>query len=430
MPTPLYLDSARLGPMSPLAQRLLSDFGRLTAEDPASPYIEDFLRRGFGTLPEEYRVRFGDLAAWTGLADLKASLRRFVGASDDSRVLIAGRSRSLMRLAARCLFQQCRNVLTTDLSWPAYQTILEDEAHRTGHGVTQVRVRQRLFRQETCLDNLAAELDTAARHYRCDGLFLPVVDNLGIRLPVADIVAAIRQRTDLKFIVLDAAQAIGHVPLSSDLECSDFVIAGTHKWLGGYLPLGLAFLNSERTRKRIIETSRDMRAGENLDDPLFDFLTDLEAGSLGQHSETINFTPLLTCRGALHEFDDVNSGIDDSLRHQRSNAEVVRVLAEATGWTLLLPAADQRTGIVLLQSGQPECRSLSADALRRRMQQSGITATAYESGIVRLSMPRSELRPSDVHALHSALQRLATPVVHELTPSGDLPAKCVSSAAC
>lgn len=251
MPTPLYLDTARLGPMSPLAQRLLCDFGRLTAEDPASPYIEDFLRLGFGTLPEERRVRFGDLAAWTGLADLKASLRRFVGASDDSRVLIAGRSRSLMRLAARCIFQQCCNVLTIDLSWPAYQTILEDEAQRTGQGVTQVRVRQRLFRQETCLDNLAAELDTAARRYRCDGLFLPVVDNLGIRLPVADIVAAIRQRTDLKFIVLDAAQAIGHVPLSSDVECSDLVIAGTHKWLGGYLPLGLAFLNRERTDRRI-----------------------------------------------------------------------------------------------------------------------------------------------------------------------------------
>lgn len=430
MPTPLYLDTARLGPMSPLAQRLLSDFGRLTAEDPASPYIEDFLRVGFAALPEDYRGRFGELSAWTGLASLKASLRRFVGATDDSPVLIAGRSRSLMRLAARCLFQQCRNVLTTDLSWPAYQTILEDEARRAGHGVTQVRVRQRLFRRETCLDNIATELATAARHYRCDGLFLPVVDNLGIRLPVADIVAAIRQRTDLKFIALDSAQAIGHVPLSSDLECSDLVIAGTHKWLGGYLPLGLAFLNDERNRARIIDNRRGMGETEELDDPLFDFLTDLETGSLGQHTETINLTPLLACCGALHDFDDPKRGVDVSLHYQLSNAEIVRALAEATGWTPLLPAADQRTGIVLLQSSHPECQSLSAEALRRRMQQSGITATAYDAGVVRLSMPRSELRPADDHALHSALQRLATPVVHELTPAGDLPAMCVSSAAC
>ncbi|MBC7816353.1 MAG: hypothetical protein IAG10_05620, partial [Planctomycetaceae bacterium] len=100
MPTPLYLDMARLGPMSPLAQRLLQDFSRLTAEDPASPHIEDFLRLGFAALPTEARARFESLSAWSGLAGLKTSLRRFDETPDNTSVLIAGRSRSLMKLAA------------------------------------------------------------------------------------------------------------------------------------------------------------------------------------------------------------------------------------------------------------------------------------------------------------------------------------------
>lgn len=289
----LYLDTARLGPMSPQAQRTLHDFSRLTAEAPASLYVEDFMRHGFAALPEDDQQRFAELSAWPGLANWKASLRQFVGAPAATDVLVAGRSRSLMRLTARCLFQHCRNVLTTDLSWPAYQGLLEDEARRTGQGVTQVAVRERLFEQQISLDQLAMDLAQAARRFRCDGLFLPAVDNLGIRVPVAEIAAAIRQQAQLHFVATDAAQAIGHVPLLNDSEASDLVMAGTHKWLGGYLPLGLAFLSNEQTRKGIVETSDRMRANEELDDPLLDFLTDLEAQSLRHHTETINLTPLL-----------------------------------------------------------------------------------------------------------------------------------------
>lgn len=430
MPTPLYLDMARLGPMSPLAQRILCDFSRLTTEDPASVYVEDFLRHGFAALPEDGQHRFAELSAWSGLASLKTSLRRFVGASVDAGVLVAGRSRSLMRLTARCLFQQCRNVLTTDLSWPTYQRLLEDEARRTGQGVTQVAVRDRLFQRQLNLDQLAVELSQAARRFRCDGLFLPAVDNLGIRVPVADIVAAMRRQTEVRFVATDAAQAIGHVPLLSDIAASDLMIAGTHKWLGGYLPLGLAFLSNEQTRQEIVETSERMRANEDLDDPLLDFLTDLETQSLRHHTETINLTPLLTCCGALLDFDGEERGVEVSLRHQLTNAEIVRSLAEAIGWRPLLSASDQRTGIVLLQSDEPEIRSLSAETLRRRMQQSGITATTYEAGIIRLSMPRTEWKPDDLSDIRNGLLRLSSALVHEPVSAGSLLADCVTSAAC
>lgn len=426
----LYLDTARLGPMSPQAQRMLCDFGRLTAEDPASVYVEDFVRHGFAALPVEDQQRFAELCAWPGLAGWKTSLRQFVGAAADADVLVAGRSRSLMKLTARCLFQRCRNVLTTDLSWPAYQRLLEDEAHRTGQGVTQVAVRERLFEQQLSLDQLAVELAQAARRCRCDGLFLPAVDNLGIRVPVAEISEAIRQQCQLHFVANDAAQAIGHVSLLSDLEVSDLVIAGTHKWFGGYLPLGLAFLSNEQTRKEIVETSERMRANEDLDDPLLDFLADLEFGSLRTHSETVNLTPLLTCCGALQDFTRPDGRVELSLRHQLTNAETLRTLAEANGWQPLLAATDQRTGIVSLQSVRPSIQSLSAEALRRRMQQDGLAATAYEGGIIRLSMPRTVLEPESLRRIGIALQQLSADHNHSTTFDGYVPADGTTIAAC
>lgn len=256
------------------------------------------------------------------------------------------------------------------------------------------------------------------------------MDNLGIRLPVADIVAAIRRRTDLKFVAIDAAQAIGHVPLLSDIKGSDLVIAGTHKWFGGYLPLGLAFLSNEQTRKEIVETSERMRANEDLDDPLLDFQADLEFGSLRTHTETVNLTPLLTCSGALQDFTRPDGRVEVSLRHQLTNAETIRTLAEANGWQPLLSASDQRTGIVLLQSVRPSIQSLSAEALRRQMQQGGVTATAYDGGIIRLSMPRTMLTSDELQHIENLLQRLSADNGYRLAVGGQVPADGATIAAC
>lgn len=404
----LYLDAARLGPMSPQARRMHFGFGRLVAETPTSLEVEDFLRHGFTVFSDDDQHRFAELSAWPGLAGLKDSLRRFVVSTGDATVLIAGRSQSLMKLAARGLFQRCRNVLTTDLSWPTYQRLLEEEARHTGQEVTQIAVRERLFRRQASLQQIPDELAQAARRFRCDGLFLPAVDNLGIRVPIADIVAAVRQHTELQFVVTDAAQAIGHVPLSSDIEVSDLVMAGTHKWLGGYLPLGLAFLTNQRSCHDMIATCERIRANEEWDDPLLDFLTDLESDSLRQHTETVNLTPLLTCCGALESFARPEQRVDVTLPHQLANADEVRSLAEAVGWQPLLAATDQRTGIVLLRSVAPDIQLLSAEALRRRLHQAGIAATAYPDGIARLSMPRTRLTPEEAVRVQLALHSIST----------------------
>ena len=47
MPLRLYLDTARLGRMSPRAQRAQFDFVRLAVEEGCTLYWERFLRHGF-----------------------------------------------------------------------------------------------------------------------------------------------------------------------------------------------------------------------------------------------------------------------------------------------------------------------------------------------------------------------------------------------
>ena len=187
-------------------------FVRLASEGSLTLYFREWLLKGAEGLPGQPAAQSSILSQWRGIEGLKRDLKRLVGASSESRVLVASRSAQLMRLAAKLLFERCCNVLTTDLSWPSYQRILEAEAHRTGRRVTRVSLRRRLLIHGIDDDQAVDLLTWAVGRYGCDGLFLPAVDNLGVRLPMQKIVAAIEGRHEVHFTVVDGAQALAHVP--------------------------------------------------------------------------------------------------------------------------------------------------------------------------------------------------------------------------
>ena len=101
MPTPLYLDTARLGRISPGAQQAHLEFVRLAAEEPSSLYFEDFLQHGSTTWPDSYQRRFPALMRWPGINGLKGQLAQVAGCRASSRVLIASRSLQLMALTGQ-----------------------------------------------------------------------------------------------------------------------------------------------------------------------------------------------------------------------------------------------------------------------------------------------------------------------------------------
>ena len=397
----LYLDTARLGLMRTGAQRLYQDFVRLAGEEGCTLYWEEFLRSGWNAWPESLKGRYPALNAWHGIAGLKNSLRRIVGASPDSQVLLANRSAMLMKLAARLLFRRCRNALITDLTWPAYLKTLKTERQRTGNHLTCVRLRQRLLTNRMESGDVVDMLAQRFRDSGCDGLFLPAVDHLGIQLPIGNLVRAIREREELRCAVVDGAQALAHVPLPlTDYDC-DFLIGGCHKWLGAYHPLGIGFTGPRLPADELRQIFKPL-LHRRLDDPLLRFSEELESGHSTRFGETVNVVPLLTAQGAVNEYDSTCP--TNTLRTRIANADRLLSRVDAAAWTPHLPTTSLRTGILLLRAHEVRLQQ-QPEATRLWLHDHGIAVTSYPRGLLRLSMPHVPWPAEELEHLACTLNR-------------------------
>ena len=367
--------------MTPAAKDAQLDFVRLSAEEPSSLYFEEFLRGGYSAWPDSYQKRFPGLHTWTGVAGLKHSLRRLINAPDDCQVLLASRSLSLVHLASSCMFRVCRNVLATDLSWLTYEQAIEAKARLTGNRITTIPLRDDILNRGWTVDDVATYLANAFIEHQCDGLFLPAVDHLGIRLPVRNIVEQIRARSELRFTFIDAAQAFCHVPLNDCLEFADFIVAGSHKWMGAYLPTGIGLFGQRRSR-RMIEHSmiRDH-------DPLLHLTEQFDAGSLDGHSETANLTSLFACAGAASDQLAAQGGVP-TIDLQSVDQQLELVPRPTTEWQPHQPNESFRSRIVLFEPETPGLQPDCPEAIRRTWLDSGSIVTAYPDGRARVSLPR------------------------------------------
>ena len=405
MATSLYLDTARLGQMSCSAQLAHIDFVRLAGEEAGSLYFDDFLRHGFQAWPAALQQRFSGLTGWQGVGHLKTDLKRLAGTEENSRVLLANRTSQLMRFAARLFFGPCRNVLVTDLTWPSYEQILIRQARKSGNRLTRLRVRSAILRGRLSADEFIEQMADTFRRHGCDGLFLPAVDNWGIRLPVEELVGAIRRRAELRFVVIDGAQTFCHVPVKFAGDCWDLFIAGCHKWLRGYHPMGLCFAGRPGSLG-YIESMLDRLVGSGqLDDPLLAFTEAIQHGRESPFGETVNLAPLFSTRGAVDDLLPGEHGIGACFTRRLANAKVLVELAERSGWSALRPQATFRTGVVVLQSPNALSRMMAPDELRRLFMRCGIAVTAYPHGQVRLSMPARQWKPAELDLLRSAFRR-------------------------
>jgi len=191
MPTKLYLDTARFGLMVSAARRTTSDFARLCGEEGGSAHLDEFLRDGAKAWPGAMRARYPAMAAWQGVGPLKGLLGQLAGTPAGTPVLLANRSAQLMQLAARALIRRCGVVLHTDLEWPGYLAILEDERRRGRGRLVSFPAREACLRHGLRATELVRSLATQYRREQCEGLFLSAVSFEGVRLPVAEIVASL-----------------------------------------------------------------------------------------------------------------------------------------------------------------------------------------------------------------------------------------------
>lgn len=405
--TELYLDTARLGRMSLRAQQAHIDFARLACEEGGSKFFERFLREGTTAWPAAAKVRFPGLAGWQGIASLKANLRRLAGSSPDLPVLLVSRSSQLMKFAARFLFLTCRHVMATDLGWPPYREILDSEARRAGRTVTTVSLRNMLFRDHANVDEVTEVAKAAFLDAGCDGLFLTAVSHHGLRLPCEELVRSLEAACEVRSVVIDGAQDFCHASADLDHEYCDLYLAGCHKWLGAFHPMGLGFYG-RRSSVRMIETLvASLLAAHELDDPLLKFTTQIETAKADGETETVSLIPLFTCLGAAEDALENRSFLTGMLAQRQANVLKVASLARECGWQPLMPAGHFRTGILLLQAERELVRQHSAELLRESFAATGVAVTAYDRGIARLSMPAQPWQPPEFDYLDAALRSVA-----------------------
>jgi hypothetical protein len=407
MSTSLYLDTARLGRMCPEAQAADRDFARLGGEEGCSLYFERFLRWGYTALPRSLRRSCPSLAFWAGVPAFKNDLNSAAALPRGRPLLVANRSAQLVRLAARLLCLRCENVLVTDMEWPAYLQILFGECRRRGCLVTVAPLRQSVFRDAISQEELIARLAACYRRQNCDGLLLSAVTCQGLRLPIQGLVEALGDRDKPRLVVVDGAQALNHIPLGLANAWCDLFLAGCHKWLGAYYPLGLLFCCRPAVEDSLAGLCREMLCGGELDDPLLSFTTQLENDAPEPYSETVNLGPMFTAAAAVRRVLGSGRSRPEELSCQMANAERVADRAARSGWRPLRTSIPTRTGILLLEAESGDTRLAPVERLRERFLTSGVAVSAYDGGIVRTSLPKLPLAPQDMNLFHSALCRCA-----------------------
>src|SRR5438105_4066838 len=103
----LYLDTARLGLMSPSAQLAARDFARLAGEGVSTLYFQRFLRRGFLALEPRLRRQLRGLSCWPGIAGLHGQVRQLVRPPQGAPILLASRTTALVRRGCGLLATHC-----------------------------------------------------------------------------------------------------------------------------------------------------------------------------------------------------------------------------------------------------------------------------------------------------------------------------------
>lgn len=381
LPQVLHLDAARLGLMSPSAQRHQQAFARLAGDPRSALYWRDLLEGGWQAWPVELRDEYRELQGWQGTPHLRRRFRRLLEASSKTRVEVASRSGVLFSLAASRLAKRTQRILVADTLWPPYRKRLRDACRRQGADLAVCKLRDLLARLGCAQDAIVEHVAREAITRRIEGIVLPVVDHLGVMLPVKQITRRLRGEGVPLSVLVDASQAVGHVPMVLRGGWCDALVAGAHKWLGGGFPLGFSV-----TEPSLIDPCGESTAPS---DPLFCFAEELAGRRQQRWGETAAVVSLLTAAGALRDCGarDVEARLTTRLETKRTIAEMIR----ESGWSSLSASEGSRTGVLV---ARPSARTRAAE-VESSLRCYGVAATRTRGGALRLSMPATPLTRSE-----------------------------------
>ena len=399
MTTELYLDTARLGRMCRGARMAEQDFGRLVSRLGSSLYLERFLANGFRALPGHLRKRVPQLRCWQGVAGFRQGIADFVGQPQGGTAHFFSQSSALLRFAADCLFERAQRVLVTDLGWPAYTAALNDIAIARHKSLSVVSLKDQLLRDKIDDHDLIEQVVAAYGQRGCDAIFLSDISYLGVRLPVERILA--RLGDACQFSVVDGAQAFNHRPIDLSRIPCDLYLTGTQKWFCSYHPLRIAFLGNFRHAEWI---ERVAHHTEPKRDALFSFCRTLEGRPQMAYGETVNVSALIAAAGALQQMSRRPASRLTLWQRLTENAATLATWLGGSPFVPAIRSPSLQSGIMLLRNlhspedaPQPE---------RADLAKSGLIASAFPGGLLRLSMPTIPFSFHQMSTIMRALHRL------------------------
>src|SRR5437588_9351742 len=98
---------------------------------------------------------------------------------------------------------------------------------------------------------------------------------------------ALEAAAEPRFVVIDGAQDFCHGEPNLSENFCDLYLTGSHKWLKGYHPMGIAFYGHRRSRS-FVQTALDrLLDSGRLDDPLLRFIRKMRNHAPDGVSETV-----------------------------------------------------------------------------------------------------------------------------------------------
>lgn len=382
------------------------EFAGLAAYDPSFCSIE-FLKHGALEWPTPIRSEFPVLSDWQGVAHLKQLFAAAVGVEDSPHVFVANQTARLLRIAARVMFRQCHRVMTTDLNWPAWQCIVAEEAVRHGREIVPVTISNSVMQRAWTADDIVNHITTEYRENRCDGLFLPAVSSLGVLFPVTQLAEQLRRQTEVRFVLVDAAQAFGQIPLSPMTESCDVLVAGCHKWLGAHLPMGVAVAGNSLAAEQFRCAASSVDASTLCSDPLLLLTEQLQSGCINRYTETVNIVPMLAANAALSSGQATPVKAQSEFRQRLANSDRAAECLSGSSWSPVRLNDTTHSAILLAASNHASIQQTAPDTLQSHFRKYGIALSAYPSGLLRMSMPLGILQQSHLDSLSNAFHAVS-----------------------
>ena len=389
----LYLDTARIGQISPSAALACNAVGEIAAKAP---------QRVFEEITKVTESESSIIPYWRGLSGFQKSMLDCFEASDENRFFLASNSAALVKSTAQAIFLSSRAVFCTDLIWPRYRSILNRAAEGWAKQLNVMPVRGWLKHASTA--EIVEKIALAFIASGSDALFLTAISSDGFKLPIRQIVHCIQQKREIRFIAVDGAQEFAQCDHTENWGVADIYLFSSHKWLGGYHPLTMGLYGKRRSCDFLETTVARMVNNDSIEDPLLRFQESFRSGVLEAASpkETINILPILAASGALHDLL-THARSDNNINSLKRNRESIAAIVESSEWNFVNDISEQdlQTQVATLQ--HKSGRSWSWHRTSKLFKANGIVCSAYDGGVARLSLPKRNLTSHELTRIGDSL---------------------------